>query len=127
MFLTRLILSDHKPNEWVVESELAYFHEGERITVPKGFITDLASIPKILRNILNVNGKSRKPAVLHDFLYCSKIFEREIADYIFYKALLSEGMNSFMARMYWAAVRSAGWIYYNKRDGLNKEDFKNFD
>lgn len=124
MFLTKLILSDHKPNQWVVESELAYFHEGERISVPKGFITDLASIPKIFRNVLNVNGKSRKPAVLHDYLYCSKIFERSVADYIFYKALVSEGMNVIIARTYWAGVRAGGWLYYNQNKGLTKEDFK---
>lgn len=124
MFLTKLVLSDHKPNEWVVESELAYLHEGERISVPKGFITDLASIPKIFRNVLNVNGKSRKPAVLHDYLYCSKIFERSVADYIFYKALVSEGMNAIIARTYWAGVRAGGWMYYNKNKGLSKEDFK---
>ena len=124
MFLTKLVLSDHKPNEWVVESELAYLHEGERISVPKGFITDLASIPKIFRNVLNVNGKSRKPAVLHDYLYCSKIFERSVADYIFYKALVSEVMNAIIARTYWAGVRAGGWMYYNKNKGLSKEDFK---
>lgn len=123
MFCTRLLLSDYKPNEWVVEKDLVYFYEGTRIVVPKGFITDLASIPRPLRGILNVNGKSRKPAVLHDYLYCSKLYERSVCDQIFYEALVSEGMNKLLAKTYWAGVRSGGWLYYNKREGLTKEDF----
>jgi Protein of unknown function (DUF1353) len=124
MFLTKLIISAFLPNEWALEALLAWFSPAHgRITVPAGFITDLASIPRLLRGVLNINGKSRRAAVLHDWLYCSKLFPREIADRIFYEALVAEGMNKGLARVYWSGVRSGGWLYYGKRSGLTREDF----
>ncbi len=50
------------------------FHVGEYpsediITVPVGFITDLASVPKILWSILPPHGKWAKAAIIHDYLY----------------------------------------------------------
>lgn len=122
MFLTKLILTDWLPGEWVLMALLVW-HKGKSITVPTGFITNLASIPRLLRALLNVNGKSRKPAVLHDFLYCSKLFSRSVADRIFYDALVAEGMNKALARLYWAGVRSGGWLYYGQRSGLTRDDF----
>lgn len=50
------------------------FHVGEYpsediISVPAGFITDLASVPKILWSILPPHGKWAKSAIIHDYLY----------------------------------------------------------
>lgn len=45
-----------------------YSAELDRVlTVPKGYTTDFASIPWWARWYVNINGKSRKPAVVHDF------------------------------------------------------------
>lgn len=43
------------------------------ITVPKGFVTDLASIPKRIDDLfgLNPSGRLAKAAVLHDYLYAT--------------------------------------------------------
>jgi hypothetical protein len=124
MFVTRLILSDWKPNEWALESLLVWFSPSvSRIEVPEGFITDLASIPRALRAVLNINGKSRKAAVLHDFLYCSQLLPRSDADKLFYDALVCEGMSKTMAHIYWSGVRVGGWMHYRKISGLTQNDF----
>lgn len=126
MFLTDLSLTAHRPNEWVLNNPLIWFDRiNGRIKVPPGFITDLASIPRALRGVLNVNGRSRKAAVVHDWLYCSRKLTRKQADDLFYRALRAEGVSTVLARVYWSGVRAGGWVYYNKRaDGLNhKEDF----
>lgn len=124
MFLTKLIISAFKPNEWVLESVLSWFSPGYgRRDVPAGFITDLASIPRIFRGVLDINGKSRRAAVLHDWLYCSHKLPRNEADNIFYLALVSEGMSKALARVYWSGVRTGGWLYYGKRSGLTRDDF----
>jgi Protein of unknown function (DUF1353) len=125
MFVTKLILSDFNPNEWVLESALVWHDRVKRIEVPRGFITDLASIPRGLRAVLNVNGRSRKAAVLHDYLYCEHKLNRSKCDALFLSALVAEGMNSALARTYWLGVRAGGWLYYNKRTGLTIEDFVN--
>lgn len=97
--------------------------EGKRkIEVPAGFVTDLASIPAPLRGLLNVNGKSRRAAVLHDWLYCSQPCTRKEADAILKAALRTEGVQ-VAAWVYWAGVRLGGWRYWRKRDGLTREDF----
>ena len=97
MFTTPLDLRAYIADEWVVLNPLVWEYGGERITVPRGFITDLASIPRALRGLPNLdpNGLSRAPAVLHDFLYCSQTVEsRAVADGIFRAALQAVGVGA---------------------------------
>src|SRR3954454_19309299 len=39
------------------------------VSVPKGFVTDLASIPQLFCSILPPTGRYSYPAIVHDFLY----------------------------------------------------------
>lgn len=131
-FITPLELQEYapggvpQPNLWAVVQPLMYKTFGDTITVPRGFVTDLASIPRVLRAVFNVNGLSRAPAVLHDYLYCSQRFSRDVCDEMFLDALESRGVGWWTRyAMYWG-VRAGGWIYYNKRHeslGLSLEDF----
>ncbi|MDX1489721.1 MAG: DUF1353 domain-containing protein [Pseudohongiellaceae bacterium] len=41
---------------------------GRDITVPEGFETDFASIPQLLKWLIDVNGRHRRSAVVHDYL-----------------------------------------------------------
>ena len=134
LFLTTLRVEEYTPagmsqaNLWVLTGPLSYLSAtGHQIIVPKGFITDLASIPRPLRGIFNVNGKSRAPAVLHDYLYCSQQLKgRKEADGLFLEAMVARGMDPVTRNLMYVAVRSFGWIYYNKRqagNGLSIEDF----
>jgi hypothetical protein len=132
-FLTKLDLRAHEePNEWVVLSMLTYYclaFDGT-INVPRGFITDLASIPRLLRAVFNVNGQTREAAVLHDYLYCSqgrlvilqKYFgslTRAQCDRIFRDAMRDQGVNWLQRWTMWAGVRLGGWLYWRKRnDGM---------
>ena len=79
-------------------------------TVPKGFTTDLASVPVGLRNIVSqLNGI--EAAVLHDWMYETKSVPRAEADYTFF--LMLEGAVGPVKRhlMYWAVRIGGGWIY----------------
>lgn len=115
------------PDEWVVLDPLIGLRaNGDKIIAPRGFITDLASIPRVLRGAFNVNGLLRAPAVLHDWLYCSQRYSRAESDAIFLEAMEARGVDRFTRYGAYAAVRSFGWIYYNKRKaalGLSAEDF----
>jgi hypothetical protein len=57
------------------------------VTVPEGFITDLASIPKFFRMFISGAKETRKPAVIHDYLYQAKIESRAWADAVFREAI----------------------------------------
>jgi hypothetical protein len=83
--------------------------------VPKGFITDLASIPKPLRGLIEVNGKHRKAAVLHDYLYCSQMLARKDADALFLEAMELLGVSTLQRNVMWLGVRAGGGLYWNKR------------
>lgn len=115
MFTTALDLRDYLPGEWVLLAPMTWREGDEEIVVPRGFITDLASIPRALRGVLNVNGRSRKAAVLHDWGYCKQWASRAVIDALFRRALIAEGMHPLVARSYWLGVRAGGWIHWNAR------------
>lgn len=117
MFHTDLDLRALKhPGQWVVDSPLIWDDGGFRVTVPVGMVTDLASVPRLFQNILNINGYARRPAVLHDWLYrtaCDDFGEelsRAECDHLFRKALQSEGAGFFETHTYWLGVRTGGWL-----------------
>lgn len=57
------------------------------ITVPEGFVTDLASVPRVPIAWLLAGGCANGPAVLHDFLYAHKWPSKALADAVFYEAM----------------------------------------
>lgn len=124
VFLSSLDLRAHEPGEWVLLSQLVYrAADGWKHQVPQYFITDLASIPRLARPAIDRNGRSRRPAVLHDWLYCLHESTRSQADELFLEALEAEGVGWFTRRTMWLAVRAWGWRYWNARTGVTHEDF----
>lgn len=114
MFTTPLRLEATTPGRWVVLSDLIWDSDSERYVVPRGFETDLASIPRILRWLLDQNGTSRRAAVLHDYLYREQPVSRAIADEIFRRALQAEEMIGPGRWMYWSGVRFGGWLAWRR-------------
>lgn len=90
--------------------------DGKIITIPKGFITDLASIPRIFWAIDAPNDtESIAPAILHDYMYSADSnfsYTRRDTDIIFYYALLANGANTFTAYRYWLGVRLFGFKFF---------------
>lgn len=94
--------------------------------VPKGFITDLASVPPILNALLPTPPNVDAPAALHDYLYLGQpigaenpfeyvvSMKRATADLVFLKAMLDNGVAGWRARIYYLAVRVFGWMAWRK-------------
>jgi hypothetical protein len=87
--------------------------------IPEGFYTDYASVPRIFHNIISPVGKSRRAAVLHDFLYYAQTFNnkpilRREADKLFYEALKACKVNIFIAWNMYQAVKFCGFMAWNK-------------
>ncbi|KKM64196.1 hypothetical protein LCGC14_1503790 [marine sediment metagenome] len=91
---------------------------GDRITVPVGFVTDFASIPKFLYWLLPWWAKFNKASVLHDCLYrIKKIGGRPItrkrADNVWLEAMLIDFRNhksgELIARIEYRVVRLLGF------------------
>ena len=113
MFKTALCVeSTNVPDLWFLTAPLIFERlDDEIITVPAGFISDLASVPHIMDWIpfLDRTGASRRPAALHDWSYASLRWRgKEWCDDLLYEALMAEGMTSTQAEIYRRAVRWFG-------------------
>ena len=75
-------------------------------TVPSGYITDGATIPRIFWSVVGspFTGRYVKPAVLHDWLCTSKVVDFKTANKVFYKSMRKAGVNRFKARIMYLAV-----------------------
>ena len=103
---------------WMVETHFTYFTtSGREIIVPRGFITDFASVPWGVRNFFPKDYDGTQAAVLHDYLY-SKRFKhgitRKECDDIFLEAMKVLNVGWLRRQVMHKAVRSAGWAYWNK-------------
>ena len=56
---------------WALQRDLSYTtgDTSDVITVPAGFVTDLASIPRLVWSFYPPDGPWVKAAIIHDFLY----------------------------------------------------------
>jgi hypothetical protein len=93
------------------------------VRVPKGFITDFASIPRGLWNLWPPTaGKHAKPSVVHDVCYVRGYIESDLiqkkitrkdADDIFKEALAVAGCNWFTRQALYLGVRVGGSTAWN--------------
>jgi hypothetical protein len=81
---------------------------GWQITIPCGFVTDFASIPRGLWNIFPPTGKYGHAAVVHDYLYRRTELERDECDRIFLEAMEDLKVGWFTRRLIYRAVRLFG-------------------
>ncbi len=120
----RLVSLDVDCRVWRLEEPLRYeigaLGSGLSVTVPAGFVTDGASIPRIMQGVLPPFGKWSRAAILHDYL-CRAITDgrpveiagygviaqRRGADAIFHEAMLVCGVSKGLAWSMWASVRLA--------------------
>lgn len=74
-------------------------------TIPKGFLTDGASIPGWARPWLDPWARIGMAAVLHDYLLGLPDVEKWDADLVFLHALRSQAVPAFLATLLYFAVR----------------------
>ncbi len=88
--------------------------DDKKYMVPKGFETDLASVPRILWPILAPQYSGFvAPAILHDYLYhCGNKITRQFADEVMYSALISENVTPFIASKFYLGVRLFGGAHF---------------
>lgn len=109
-FLTTLILSPTPGGmTWKLDFPFAYAPAlGGHITVPAGFVTDLASIPRVFWNILPPFGRYTEAAVLHDWLYRTHRVPRAGADALLLEAMEVCRVARWQRRVIYIAVRLFG-------------------
>jgi hypothetical protein len=113
-FLTPLRLEKEDGDKWHVLEQFAAKADDRKITVPGGWITDLASVPRLPLAYLVAGGRAPKAAVLHDYLYATQA-GRDYADDVFLAAMRAEGISWCVSRLMYWAVRGFGEPYYKKK------------
>jgi hypothetical protein len=100
---------------WVIRKEFFYFlkeDEGDKVSVPAGFVTDFASIPRYFWKALPRWGKYGNAAVVHDYLYATGLRKRKECDEIFLEAMSVLDVPLWKRYAMFYAVRWFGWIGY---------------
>jgi len=91
------------------------------VTVPVGFITDFASIPKPFNYIFRPDGPWAKAAVIHDYLYETyPTVNKLIFDGIFYEACRVLNVNFFISLTFFMFIRT---FQIGKSDAISFEKF----
>jgi len=80
------------------------------VTVPPGFVTDFASIPRVFWSLLRPDGEYAYAAVVHDYLYWMQTRSREEADHIFKMAMEEFDVGSAKVGTIYNAVRLGGEV-----------------
>lgn len=114
-FTSDLIVKSCTASKWELDEEF-YFYFDEKykkdgVIVPAGFITDFASVPRILWSIIPPTGRYTKAAVLHDYLYVTKgdhNFSRKYCDKLFLEAMKVLKVKKWKRIIMYLAVRAFG-------------------
>jgi hypothetical protein len=109
--------------DYAVEAPLDVQVGPDVYSVPQGFVTDLASIPRPLWGVIAPNeAHFVYPAILHDYLYsCPHGLERQDIDGIFYSFLRERGVSQFKAYQFFFAVRVFGGSHFTKHNYCHLE------
>jgi hypothetical protein len=82
--------------------------------IPKGFVYDFASIPRLFWNIISPTELGDEGPLEHDFDYRSKRVARKTADEKFLANMEKEGIAWWKRKLAYSVVRAAGWASYGK-------------
>lgn len=138
-FTTELIVEQIGETQYYILLEGFEYHVGEYpsdeiITVPKGFITDFASVPKCFHWIIPPRGRYGKAAVIHDYCYFSACYSKLRSDQIFLEGMEVLNVPKWKRNIMYYAVVFFGWYgWYKARTGQSqkfkedilKEHYKN--
>lgn len=115
-FITPVCIKPYKDYRYSICHDVKFIVKKQIFTIPKGFKTDLASIPKIAWPIMAPSHSDLiRAAIVHDWFYrmtCD--FNRKDTDLIFYYMLKNDGVSTIRAFLMYYAVRFFGWNYYNE-------------
>lgn len=137
-FVTKLEISFLEPKEIAkrglsteetygfLDADLIYVtNNGLTIVIPKGFITDFASIPRAFWSILPpISPFYVKAAVIHDFIYTSqgklpnikRVYTRKDADLLFLEIMILENAPTWKRNIMYAAVRAFGYFAWKSKE-----------
>lgn len=118
-FLNEVYYKDLENGKFELVNELRASTPYGLIAVPKGFITDLASVPWIAQIIIPKIGKQNRSSIIHDYLYQTgningNKITRKIADKIYLGLMQSRKVPKWNRNTQYSGLRVGGWYTWNK-------------
>lgn len=99
------------------------------ITVPRGMLTDLSSVPQALQSIVSRVGPHLEASIVHDFLYVAwqdledngqprgaRDADRNFADAVMRAAMVKSQVPRDQRNLIMFALGAAGWEVYRKEN-----------
>ncbi|EBD5548504.1 DUF1353 domain-containing protein [Salmonella enterica] len=116
-FTTPAILEMLGHYNWRVYEPFAFYLSDDNsdvIEVPAGFVTDLATVPRVFWSVMPPDGKYAKAAIIHDYLYDNALRTKKKADLIFLDGMAVLGVPKWKRIVMYLAVRIFGRGNYSK-------------
>lgn len=122
-FLTQLQVEQITDDKWLLLRPLVYRSDrlDATLIVPRGFVTDFASVPRLPFVYWLAGGKATKAAVVHDFLYRKSGVSRADADHVFAEAMEASGQAAWRRGLMYAGLRLGGWSAYKPAVEVKEE------
>lgn len=118
--------SDDEPGAWELTAPLSYYsaHLDRIVTVPEGFRTDFASVPRLPFAYWLFGNAADEAAVIHDFLYTNfaKGITRKQADEVFAEASKVLKVAAWRRGPMWLGVRLFGGSHWGSGSPLSSVD-----
>jgi Protein of unknown function (DUF1353) len=106
---------------WAVEQPLVYRGRRDEFTVPAGFRTDFASVPRVAVWLIPRFGRYTPAAILHDWLCTAGIATGQVtpreADGLFRRIMRESGVPVLRRWLMWAGVRWSALTDRDRRPG----------
>jgi len=100
-------------NLWEIYETMEVKIDDKAIFIPKGFKTDLASIPRALWPILSPMGSYTPAAVFHDYLYKVQPCTKDEADEYLLEGMVALGVDETTSSIIYTAVKDFGHSAWN--------------
>ena len=128
MFTTNLELKILGTQAYEVTEPLVWNDNLSIIQVNPKFDFDGASVPQVLWSFgfSPMTGGYQRSACLHDALYASEYFAREICDKLFLEAMKSDGVSYIKRTAMYNAVRMFGWTVWKGHNREEVDEYKKF-
>ncbi len=103
----QLVLTPAGLEDWELVQDFTETTKYGTFTVPKGYVTDLASVPRLFWFVLPPFGRYSQAAVIHDYIYNTCDDKHEV----FYDLMLKYKTAKWKAKVMYVAVVVWGWIH----------------
>jgi Protein of unknown function (DUF1353) len=94
--------------------------------IPSGFVTDLASIPRIFWQVLPRDGEYAYAAIIHDYLYWTHICDRSTSDEILRSTMVDFGVPSWQVTAVYDGVSLGGGGPWDENRSLYEHGERRF-